>query len=217
MGIRRRILFFFLGLFVLVFAATAVVSTILVAEAVEHRLQLQTEHLARLLAANPEFQRGKLGFVQRAYGVQSAAIEPPGRVPPGPGVFRAPVAPDLELVMVYPPQEISEMKSRSARPFVVMAVTGLALVAGLAALTAHTIARPLERLAEAAQSLPVDEVKPVGGGAELDHLVDAMNRMLEGVRRTERLAVMGQMAAGVAHEIRNPLSSIKMTVQMLRE
>ena len=44
-----------------------------------------------------------------------------------------------------------------------------------------------------------------------------MNRMLAEVRRAERLGVMGQMAAGVAHEIRNPLSSMKMTVQMLRE
>ena len=41
--------------------------------------------------------------------------------------------------------------------------------------------------------------------------------MLVEVRRTERLGVMGQMAAGVAHEIRNPLSSMKLTVQMLRE
>src|SRR4029450_9973966 len=47
--------------------------------------------------------------------------------------------------------------------------------------------------------------------------VEAMTRMLDEVRRGVRLGVMGQMAAGVAHEIRNPLSSMKMTVQMLRE
>jgi signal transduction histidine kinase len=217
MGIRRRILLFFLGLFVLVFAVTALVSTFLVARAVEHRLQVQTEHLASLLAANPDFQRGKLGFVQRAYGAQSATIEPAGHVPAAPGVFRAPVGPDLELVMVYRTQEISDEKSRATRPFVIMAVTGLALVAGLAYLTAQTIARPLERLAGQARALPAGEVLPVGGGPELDHLVEAMNRMLAEVRRSERLAVMGQMAAGVAHEIRNPLSSMKMTVQMLRE
>jgi signal transduction histidine kinase len=127
------------------------------------------------------------------------------------------VGPDLELVMVYRTQEISDEKSRATRPFVIMAVTGLALVAGLAYLTAQTIARPLERLAGQARALPAGEVLPVGGGPELDHLVEAMNRMLAEVRRSERLAVMGQMAAGVAHEIRNPLSSMKMTVQMLRE
>jgi two-component system sporulation sensor kinase A len=75
----------------------------------------------------------------------------------------------------------------------------------------------MERLAKQAQALPAADVKRVGGGAELDHLVGAMNRMLAEVRRAERLAVMGRMAAGVAHEIRNPLSSMKMTVQMLEE
>src|SRR2546428_5562739 len=98
-----------------------------------------------------------------------------------------------------------------------MAVAGLGLVVVFGYLTAQTIARPLERLAEQAKALPAGEVARVGGGAELDHLVDAMNRMLAEVRRAERLAVMGRMAAGVAHEIRNPLSSMKMTVQMLRE
>jgi signal transduction histidine kinase len=98
-----------------------------------------------------------------------------------------------------------------------MGLAGVLLAFVLASLTARAIAQPLERLAEQAKALPAGEVKRVGGGAELDHLVDAMNRMLEEVRRSERLAVMGQMAAGVAHEIRNPLSSMKMTVQMLRE
>ena len=217
MGLRRRLLLTFLALFAAVFAATAIISTLLVGRAVERRLERQTELLARLFARNPGFAQGKLGFVEQAYGARSASLEPPGRVPSGEGVFRAPVGPSLELVMVYAPEVVSREKAAAMGPFAAVAFGGLAVVLLLGYLTAQAVARPIEELARQARALPQGAVSPVGGDRERDQLADALNRMLTEVQRTERLGVMGQMAAGVAHEIRNPLSSIKMTIQMLRE
>lgn len=63
---------------------------------------------------------------------------------------------------------------------------------------------------------------------EIESLVDAFNRMQETIRerrranqeklmRSDRLAVLGQLAAGVAHEINNPLGSILLLTKLLME
>ena len=58
-----------------------------------------------------------------------------------------------------------------------------------------------------------DELKPV---------VDAINTMAAGrqkleaeLRREDRLRVMGRVVASIAHEIRNPLNSIRLTIRVL--
>ena len=223
MGIRRRILLSFLALFVAVLAAAAALSTLLVGNAVDHRLSAQTVNLANLVNRMPKasgfeenLRRLMILHGAESLSVGSVTVGSTDAHPPGERVFKAPTEVG-ELVIAYSPELVSREKAEAVRPFLIMGLAGGVLVIFLASVTAGTIARPLERLAEQATALPAGEVKRVGGGVELDHLVDAMNRMLAEVRRAERLGVLGQMAAGVAHEIRNPLSSMKMTVQMLRE
>jgi len=47
--------------------------------------------------------------------------------------------------------------------------------------------------------------------------ITAIHRLEEEKRRLDRLATLGEMAANVAHEVRNPLASIKTSVHMLRD
>ncbi len=46
--------------------------------------------------------------------------------------------------------------------------------------------------------------------------VTQMRRLEQEARRRQRLAAVGEMAAGIAHEIRNPLASMRGSIQVLR-
>lgn len=58
----------------------------------------------------------------------------------------------------------------------------------------------------------------IGGGTlVLAQDVTRLREMEDAVARDERLAAVGKLAAGLAHEIRNPLASLSGSIQLMRE
>lgn len=60
-----------------------------------------------------------------------------------------------------------------------------------------------------------DEIGRVA--AEFERMVDALNARDARLRQTERLAAVGRLAAHVTHEVRNPLNSVRLNMEMLEE
>jgi PAS domain S-box-containing protein len=61
-----------------------------------------------------------------------------------------------------------------------------------------------------------DEEKEFKGAVAVIHDITDLKKYEEEARRTERLSALGNLAAGVAHEIRNPLNAISITAQRLK-
>ncbi len=110
-----------------------------------------------------------------------------------------------------------------------LAVAGAgALVFALVALVlARRFARPLDQLAASARRIGSggleDRVPAVGSGeiaalaAELERMRARLAELDRANRQAERLATLGTFTATIAHELRNPLAAVRLTVQLLAQ
>lgn len=127
------------------------------------------------------------------------------------------------LQVMFSTQEIIQyyQKLRIERLFYFAFVT-IALTIFINPLTNYLIVRRLERMMEAVSAVQAGDLATRIKDAsrdEIGRLGRSFNRMIEHIssEHASRMKALGNLAAGVAHEVRNPLNSISITIQYLKD
>lgn len=119
-----------------------------------------------------------------------------------------------------------------ARNSILAGLAAVAVMLGLSLLLSRTWTKPVGRLAAAAVRVSDGDLAvrvPESSSGELGMLARQFNRMVEALAESverirqsqqrivqaERLAAVGGLASAVVHEMRNPLSVVKMNLQVL--
>lgn len=184
----------------------------------------------RLASLTEQLEKSNAGGIPRMLLAtpSGAVLDPTGRpiagdaaLVPGPEVW-----PGWRLMRdTRSPDVLSSL--RSARSW--LYAGGALIMIVVAALFVHLglrMRRRVDMLVEGAHAVASGNLTyrlPLTRQAdEINALSSAFNTMAERLRdmidrtvRTEKMAVLGQFATGVAHEVRNPLATMKTTVQSL--
>jgi signal transduction histidine kinase len=145
-----------------------------------------------------------------------------GRLEGPPSASGAPLA----IVILLDEDRIVRAKQAAILPGVAAAGLGILLLLVVGQLVAYSVTRRLKSLSETASRIAAGEETgrvQAEGRDELGAFARAFNQMVDALAESrdrlihsERMAALGKLASAVAHEIRNPLSSIRMTAEILR-
>lgn len=148
------------------------------------------------------------------------AVTPSRQMVAGPEVL-----PGWQPMLVIDPEQLFRPFMTAQKGLFLVSLVSVAVITLLFARLAARLRRRVDRLAQGADAIAAGDLRyriATKGNDEIDSVGAAFNSMAERLQglivrtvRVERLAVLGEFATGVAHEIRNPLATIKTTVQAL--
>ena len=131
-------------------------------------------------------------------------------------------------------EEVRAQELRTRLMLILIGCGGLLIGAAGASLLARRITRPLKKLVEGtvriskgdfAQEIDIDTQDEIGNLAqsfnEMSRQLVLTRESMEAANKkliqAEKLASIGRISAGIAHEIRNPLTSVKLNIQKVME
>jgi signal transduction histidine kinase len=134
----------------------------------------------------------------------------------------------INVVMVMNDLEYLIKKAKYSNIFWIASIFACGTI--LAILLVHRFTRPIDQLVSASKSVAqgnFDTTVHIRSHDEFDTLITGFNEMTrqlkehkalaERYQRSERMAALGELGARLAHEIRNPLNSIQLIVDHLKD
>jgi signal transduction histidine kinase len=147
----------------------------------------------------------------------------------------------MRLCLVVPQKQFQDARDKALERMTALALPAVGVATVLAFALSVTITGPIRKLAAQTDRLseqatreaenpqqaalaPERSISIRRGPSEVVRLAESFNHLLSSLHKvqtqlaqSERLATLGSVAASVAHELRNPLSGIKMNVRVLRD
>lgn len=131
------------------------------------------------------------------------------------------------LLILYPAETYRAVLWSAIAPFLGWGSIVLAAAILLSYGLARAISRPLDRVALQLRQLGQGNYAPLTiaeGTTELRDLVGALNQttaelaeMHQQIQKQERLSLLGQMSAGMAHSLRNDMTGARLAMQLLQD
>jgi len=130
------------------------------------------------------------------------------------------------LTVLLPPSDIEKFLRKSLYLYALVALAGIAVSSLIGYMSARHLTVPVRELATAAENISKGEFEHRiiwFASDELGTLVDGFNTMYDRLKRSqeklvqsEKVAAWNQMARKVAHEIKNPLTPIQLSVEDMK-
>jgi signal transduction histidine kinase len=134
--------------------------------------------------------------------------------------------PPLRLVLAGPVGSVTRPFEQAARSGLLALLLVAVVAFGLATLLTRRFTRSLLHLADAADAVShgdltrrADEKGPPeikGTARAFNSMTESLSRTLQKLTQREAAAAVGEFAASLAHEVRNPLTAVRMDLQLTR-
>lgn len=128
------------------------------------------------------------------------------------------------LVVLYPEERWRATVREAAYPALIAGAVAAAAAILVATVLSQRLVRPIQRLGDQTAAIVRGEFLPVAIAPRDDEIRDlalAINRMIEQlgryekeVRRNERMRTLGQLGAGIAHQLRNAATGARMAIEL---